>query len=264
VNKVSKQELEKRGKLIISAVAVMTIMAAALAFWLSSKPHPEGDLGCIGRQAGNRVAILVDKSDNFTPAQQDELKRIFDEISAQLKQNDLLSVYMLDDPEAMNKKPSFSRCIPEKDANPLYENKQHVEARYKKDFGAGFNDIVEGAISSNSAEASPILEMIQRISRGYYFDKDTSHQRDIYILSDFIQHGKELSFYRQDPDFDSFLNSDYGKRMTTDTHLDGANVHLIAIPRSNISYDKMQKVRKFWIDYLRYEQVSSIKVDVLP
>lgn len=256
---------DRLGLLIIAGVVIACL---GIGIWVglqSQKPKPSGDMGCLNGQAGNVVAVLVDKSDSFTEAQQDEVRRLFGKIVEGLQENDLLSIYILSDERAMEAKPAFAMCAPKRDGNPLYENRKRIKQAFDKGFGNRLNSIIEGSIQSQSVESSPLLEMVQRISRSSYFEPQPERKRDLYVLSDMMQHTKGFSFYSQKVSLEGLTATDYGKSLLADTSLSGTTVQLIIIPRpGEVGFDKSQDVKKFWIDYLRQMKVAAVNPRVLP
>lgn len=247
---------------LIMAVGVIGVIGALI--YLNGRPAAKGDLGCLNGVPGSRIAILVDKSDPFTPAQQDELKQYFERIQREFQVNDLVSIFQLNELDAMNKKPAFAHCVPQMEGSAVYENNRRIVLRFEEEFGNEFVDIVEGSIQSSEVEESPLLEMIRRISRSSYFKEEEGKARKLYVVSDMMQHVDAYSFYKQPVGFDAFRQSEYGKKILDDAALNGVAVDLMIIPRHEVTHERMQQVKRFWIDYLRSQGVRELKVSSLP
>lgn len=263
-NKRTKAESDKIAYLLFAGMAVAALLIGGFFAWRSNLPVASGDLQCINGKPGNAIAILVDKSDTFTPAQQDELKRLFDKIEAGLIENDLLSIYILNEPDSMKKKPSFAMCVPKRNGNSFYENDKRIRAAFDHRFGEKLHEIVDGVVESQSADSSPILEMVQRISRASYFQPGEGGNRRLYIISDMMQHTNGYSFYNNPISLKDLSSSDYGKTLLTDTNLSMSEVTLVVIPRSEIPYERSQDLKRFWIDLLRRLNVATFNSQVLP
>lgn len=260
----SKAESDRLAYFLFAGMAVVALLIGGFFAWRTSLPVASGELQCIDGKPGNAVAILVDKSDEFTPAQQDELQRLFERIEAGLIENDLLSIYILNEPDSMKKKPSFAMCVPKRSGNSLYENDKRIRAAFDRRFGEKLHEILGGAVEAETADASPILEMVQRISRASYFQAGEGGKRKLYIISDMMQHTNGYSFYSQPISIQEFSESSYGKALLTDADLSMSEVTLVVIPRSEISFDRSQDLKKFWIDVLRRLNVASVDKQVLP
>ncbi len=247
------------GVMLISAIIIIT----ALIF-LSSRPTATGELGCLNGKPNGRIAILIDKSDPFTQAQQEELENYFEQITAELNENYLVSIFLLNEPEAMNKKPTFAHCVPKIDGNPLIAAPARIKAKFQSDFGKRFSEILHGSIEPGASDKSPILEMIKRISRSYYFKEEVGEIRKLYIVSDLMQNVEDYSFFKHNMDFEEFKKSGYGKKILDDSDLNGAIVAIKIVPQKNASYERTQQLKKFWIDYMIHQGVIEFKPDLLP
>lgn len=251
-------------RVLWAIMVVGVISVAATLFYLNGRPSAKGPLGCIDGVPGGRVAILVDKSDPFTAAQQDELRQHFEKIQDAFQVNDLVSIYLLNDADSANKKPTFARCMPPKTANSLYAAKAKTKKKFHEEFGSKYAEIVEGAVAPAEAEKSPILEMVRRISRSSYFNDEPGKIRKLYVVSDMMQNVSGTSFFTQSVRFEDFSSSGYGKKILEDANLKGVDVTLIVIPRQETPFERMQEVKRFWIDYLRHQGAQNVKVSTLP
>jgi hypothetical protein len=80
-----------------------------------------------------------------------------------------------------------------------------------------------------------------------------------------MQHTGNFSFYKQKVSLEKLLATDYGKAIVSDSAMNGAEVHLVIIPRLNeVPFEKSQDVKRFWTDFMRKMNVSSVSVRVLP
>lgn len=260
--KAGKPDVTVRVLWAIMVVGVISVVATLV--YLNGRPSAKGPLGCIDGVPGGRVAILVDKSDPFTAAQQDELRQHFERIQDGFQVNDLVSIYLLNDADSANKKPTFARCMPPKTANALYAAKKKAEKKFDEEFGGKYAEIVEGSVAPSVAEQSPILEMIRRISRSSYFNEEPGKSRKLYVVSDMMQNVSGTSFFTQSVNFEDFSRSNYGQKILEDANLRGVDVTLIVIPRQETSFERMQEVKRFWIDYLRHQGAQNVKVSPLP
>jgi hypothetical protein len=145
------------------------------------------------------VALLIDRTDPWDKTESYKLKRLIERIAADLKIRERVSLYQLEDVEAVSIAPVFSICSPgaAAETDPLNRGAKWAERLYVKQFGAPLAERIEALSAPSSATQSPIAEWIEGIARDYAF-ADTKGARELHIFSNMEQHAAApgYSFYR--------------------------------------------------------------------
>jgi hypothetical protein len=250
--KVSTLEVEDSDSLswlwaILCGVAVVAIMGSA-AYWYFTRPPGLDKRLCPASGPAGQVVLLVDKTDPLNFTQKQAFESSLNQLIAQgVPAGYLLSVFVLGADYKATPKPIFSQCNPGDgaDASAFTANKAHLRKRFEQDFRQPMLALANELETTKSAKYSPILEMLEMTSINGFRKDDVKGPRRLIIVSDMLHNTPEYSMYRGTPEFESFHDSDYGRKMHTE--LNGVDVeiqYLINTPRL-----QTRRNLKFWEDY---------------
>jgi hypothetical protein len=241
--------------------AAIAVCCIAYAFW-PNKSGIEKDRLCPASGPAGQVVLLVDKTDPLSFTQKQAFEALLNKLaSEQVPTGYLLSVFVLGGDYKSNPKPIFSRCNPGDgaDANALTSNLTHLRKRFEDKFRQPVLGLAGKLQTATSEKYSPILEMLDMTAINGFRAEDVKGPRRLIIVSDMLHNTSEYSMYRETPDFQSFANSDYGRKTHTD--LKGVEVeiqYLMNTPRL-----QTRRNLKFWEDYFTSTGARVVEVKIL-
>ncbi len=233
------------GAILIGGVGLV-VAAAVAGVWLIGS----GDSNtCRADSPAPHLIVLVDGTDEILPVQQDAAINYVEQLVHAAPRGGRVSIYRLNETESDPVTLIETRCNLGRGAetNPLEESQGVAEARFHVQFEAPLRRAFEGSVVGGNANASPILEALQRIAVETARDANGGRRGDVYllILSDMIQHSNCLSHYREQPDFETYQQRDCYRLLRAS--LNHAQVCVRVVPRANRSNVQSQGyVESFW------------------
>jgi hypothetical protein len=226
----------------------VTGVIVAAAIWMLSRPAGLDKRLCPASGPTGQIVLLVDKTDPLSFTQKQAFEGLLDRLIAQrVPSGYLLSVFVLGEDYKSSPKPVFSECNPGDgaDASEYTANKARLKKRFETNFRQPMLALANELQATKSAKYSPIFEMLEMTSINGFRKEDVKGPRKLIILSDMLHNTPEFSMYRDTPEFASFHESDYGRKMST--NLNGVDVELDYL----INTPRLQTRRnlKFWEDY---------------
>ena len=211
--------------------------------------------------------ILIDNSEVYTPIQKADIKKRLNALIKEIKTNELISFFIINDQSLSSLEPIFSKCKIRdgQNADELIENRKKIIQKKKSTFDDPLGELIEIITSkAKASKTSPIFEMIQAVSVfGFPLEEKSQSvskkpvPKKLVIFSDLLHNTKGYSFYKSSFDKESFWRSDYFKKVKT--NLTGVDVEI------NILRNKSQKVKElvlFWETLLRrYYNAKSIQFE---
>lgn len=185
------------GITIIALVAVAFSAAAIIAGKLTHEPKSiDETTGCNTNRSYDHTIVLIDKTDKI---QKEHVKRIRDivlGIQKELRQWDRLTLFALDGVNYVAPTPIFSLCSPgqDEDANLLYQNPNMYQKQFNERFSEPLERTLDSLMKSETARISPIMEMINRVSRSDIFTSGGGNLKMV-IISDLMQNMDKYSHY---------------------------------------------------------------------
>ncbi len=237
------------GAAIFVAIGIITLLQIFKAEEVDERLCPK-DSGAV---AG--LVVLFDLTDSLNRVQHRRLRGILDTRIGEAGQNTLIAVGAVRE-DASERDAEFALCKPAtgEKANELYQNPRLIEERYREEFLAPFEDIVEAMLDSSVADRSPIMESLQALLVSVPGFVDAKYPRRVIIVSDMIQNSEAFSFYQGD-NWQDFMRSQDSQRLAD--RLVGVELEICRIPRPGTKVNSAV-VDDFWVNYFDRAGASRI------
>jgi hypothetical protein len=256
----------KANLLAVLLIIVSVFVAASIYLYrehlIKSKIELNKETLCHENGAYAYHVILIDNSEVYSPIQKADIKKRLNSLINNIKTNEKISFFIVNDESINSLNPVFSKCKIRdgQNADDLIENRKKIIQKKKNKFDDPLGETIESITSKrNASMTSPIFEMIQAVAVfGFPLAGNTGEKtKRLVIFSDLLQNTNDFSFYRTTTENGSFWNTDYFKRVKTD--LTGVDVKIF------ILRNKSQKVKElvvFWESLLRrYYNAQSIEFE---
>jgi len=268
-----KAKLDRRGLITIGCLMVFIIIISIIAYTNLSNYEELDEYYCSTKNTPKAVHImLLDTSDPLSVlTKQWLLQRIkfenfksvptrkTDQYKIVVKEGEQIQVWLInheftgvaDFDFRYNPKTVFRFCNPAtgKDKNIFTYPKYVAKKRWMK-FKKEFDIKLISVLNFSKQKYSPILNELKYIVTSKDFDIDKGSKNYVYILTDFMEHTKKFSMYRNGViDFDGFKSKFDLQYRSIRANYNRAQVMLGMIDRSTISFDNLKVLQKFWIDY---------------
>jgi hypothetical protein len=244
-----------------SALFVAVIACAAAAFWYQYRLSPPVDPVslCPAPGPAGHVVLLVDKTDPLNFTQRESFQRLFEEIIAKkLAPGELLSVFVLGEDYTATARPLIELCNPGdgSDQSELTANIKRLKRQFEEKFHAPMLALANELLSQQPARSSPVLEMIQLVSINGFRKHDVRGPRRLILVSDMLNNTLGLSMYRDGYEYQTYLDSDYGRKTTVD--LAGVEVELHYVLHAPAL--QTRRHLKFWEDHFSHAGARIVAV----
>ena len=209
------------------------------------------------------TVLIVDATDPLNRIQKKSVNNLLNKLVAEVPRYGAFVIYAVSTDEEHRSQPVFFRCNPGRgeDIDPMFGNPQRVENLWREGFRASLNEELEKNLESGTANSSPIMESIQWATVQEFEPSDrTDIPHQLVVISDFLQHTNQYSHYRVKPDFPTFENSKYYRKVRA--NLIGADVILWLVRRNSKVSNALLK--KFWETYFRAQGADEVHVENLP
>lgn len=180
---------DKQGLALITGVLLAVVAMFVFNARLSSRPKPDAR-NCVGLVTSKTV-LLIDQSDAIPEQTSIEIRnRALKTVSADVKTNELVSVYAISDDARAKLLPVFSACKPQSDGSELTENVKGIKRRFSQQF----EKPLEAALAAKpkTSKASPIGEVIIDLSLS---ENLRAEQSRLIVFSDMLQNSGSSSLY---------------------------------------------------------------------
>lgn len=238
------------GAIIISFV-LFIVLGAIAGFWYFSLNTQSV---CQPDTPGPLLIVLVDATDDIPPVHRDSAIDYVRRLIEQAPRGARVSLFQLNEDENNPVTSILSLCNSGRgrDVSPLVESRGVAEAQFRAQFQRPLTAAFESSVQNTEADASPIMEALQRIAVATDDTGAAGPRQPAYILilSDMIQHSHCLSQYREEPDFRSYQSTDCYRLLHAS--LNRAHVCVRLVPRANQANVQSQSyLERFWAGYFR-------------
>lgn len=181
---------DKQGIGVIAGVGAAVVALFALYAVVLGKPRPGPD-GCFSHVSRSTV-VLLDYSDSIPKQTRDEIEaRAMEWIADSVQQGERVSVFTASEASIDSLSPTFTRCRPPADGNPLTENARRIRLAFDSAFNRPLKAIL-GAPTASS-EKSPLAQALIDLSLSRYMRTDTTA---LLVFSDLMEHNPpQFSLY---------------------------------------------------------------------
>ena len=250
-----KKSETKRGKkdtgnlagiLIISVVAVL-IIGIIYAFVSVSSEQIERNKENLCRVDGNynKHIIVLDITGKYSLIQHKTIRQAIENKVKDLALDEQLQLYYITDNAVTGVKPLIEVCNPGQGENVdgLTGNKKLVKKKWEDKLYKPLNKILSDFDANPTvASKSPILETIQMINNLSIKKSKEGTKTRFTIMSDFIQHSDDYSFFRNK--VENFWKSNYRQKIYT--KFDNVDVNLMFIRRNGREEYLGDRYLNFW------------------
>ena len=243
-------------------LVVLTIAGIGAAF-LQIRKSAALDEATLCPESGPKevLVVLLDLSDPLSPVQRNrlesELVRRFEEtpdgtmISVGIVESDLNSSGI-----------RFGLCRPSAggEANPLYQNRQLIEQRYRSEFLEPLENALEAMFEGEVQGTSPLMEAIHQVVVDTEGFRDREIGKTLIVVSDLYQNSDTFSFYRGE-EWSDFRNSQ--QFLLKSRFLEGFDVTVIRVPRNIPRNSSNAAVEDFWVNYFETSGIERLRMDTI-
>jgi len=213
------------------------------------------------------TAILLDRTDTFTPTQQAAIRDRLNDLKDHTPQYGLLQVYTVEPTQEKLLKPIFSMCNPGRGEgmNRWTQNPHLMEERWKVLFADPLQHLLDSILDGGDAQVSPIMESIQSIVVTKLGSEEVISQkipRRLIVISDLVQYTQSYSQYRPMVDFKHFKTLPYYQSVRAD--LSGISVDFWYVRRQKTLVIQNKKHEDFWQNYITDQGGSVDKIWFVP
>ena len=239
-----KNKKDLIGYLLLGFFVVIVSIAI---YFLATKNTIELDkvTGC-EKVAGpnNFYVIILDNTDSLRTIQKSNVRKKIKGIVNEAGPNDKIIIYSLSNFSVEKTVPLIDICSMRdgSDADKFTENEALLRKRKSELFDAPIEEAVNKMLQNDKAsQASPIIELIQKIRIENIPDKIKNKKVEINLFSDLLQHSENFSFYDKNYDLKKFLKSLEFEKIRSD--LSGIEVTIWQLINSQI--DNI-RIRDHW------------------
>lgn len=152
----------------------------------------DSQTGC-AREIGSKTVFLIDHTDGIPEqTRRAVIERSMTFIQEEVKEGDLVSVFLLTRLSESNLVPEFQRCKPKEVGNPFWEHPQSIKRKFEEEFLAPLRSVLEGPIPGSTM--SPIAQALTDLSLSDQLRG--ASKANLIIFSDLIEYSRALDLYR--------------------------------------------------------------------
>ncbi|NMG56603.1 hypothetical protein [Aromatoleum aromaticum] len=238
-------------EIVLGTLAFSTVAAIIVGVVLFIKSQPDAlnkQTLCPALGPSGHYVLLVDKTDPLNFTQQKAFAvTLRDLVERKIPEGYLLSVFVLGENFKETAEPLVELCNPGagEGKSEYTANLVKLRRQYEERFVGPLLTQAEALIATESANASPIIEMLQLVSINAFRKHDVSGVRRLIVMSDMLHNTPQFSMYKEIPDFSSFTTTDYGRKAQLELRQVDVELHYLM----NRPQLQTRRNLKFWEDY---------------
>lgn len=248
-----------------AVIVVFALLIAWYAIAISEQKELDPTTACNMAGVTNHSVILVDQTDLLDHSQLNALRSFTNEVTSDMKEGDMLSLFELSDQDPYLSGPLFSRCLPRsaKTASELSANLRMLREAFESGFmeplssGIGHFESVKEKSANQTAIIEALLELANRDDFGVKIQN-----RRLLIVSDMLQHSKILSLYNGGVNHTEKAR-DWNSILMRSPDLSGVEIHILLLLRPEELGGRLQNdsLILFWEEYFEKTgaAITSIK-----
>ncbi|MEM7766257.1 MAG: hypothetical protein AAF253_02070 [Pseudomonadota bacterium] len=235
--------------LVVAAIAIIGFTV----YSLQPKPYDPRTLCAISDALPPHTAIIIDKTDEYTPRQAELIADVIRAAGRDLAVGERLTLFELDANGVFDPRGEFSLCNPGRGSqvNPLFRNPKLIEERYAALFERPLEQELSDLVTPKEAPASPILEAIARLGQTEAFSTGVPERR-LILISDMLQNSREFSAYGGAGEMPTSmpLANEVSERVRAryGSALGGVNLEVRLIPRDRYVDIQRGGLKAYWED----------------
>lgn len=255
---------DRKGFLLAAALGVFIVLVFGGYFLrVSLRPHlgPDNcvyeDAKLLRKSMSDYTLVVVDQSEQLSDSHRRQVKALLlEQLTDEVKVADRSTVMLfnfgkndfLPTGEGQSLAAAVSLCRPPATGSVVYEGKRKIERTFRDRFLLPLYSSVDNSLGVALGERSPILEMIQYLSRNQDIRDGLggSNRKTLILVSDMLQHSARFSHYRPST-YEDFLKQ-AAPQLRAD--LRGWNIQVLYLQR----YGKDERHQtpqhiEFWMRY---------------
>jgi hypothetical protein len=226
---------------IFISISTITLFIIFPALYVYFEPETRDKFNCT-KQINNSFVFVVDKTDNFSINFKNKIKALFIEKANNMKKNDMLSIYFIDDEISFyEQEPVFKRCSSGRGDNAswLTQNPTMIEAKNNRMLMTPLEVILTQVVKDNKSDSSPIIENIVQLSQSLANDYTNLK---VILISDLLQNSNLFTSYK------GYYkgNFTYRKNIINDIDVSGFNIKAYVIHRKMHATRQKVIIKEFW------------------
>ena len=245
-------------------IALVLIAFAGLWYWKSEvedKLIPYDKVsGCPAAGPFATTLLLLDLTDKVSFLQEQNIIKVAESLANPKSQNYVgaheraILVLLKESHSSQIPIPVVSVCNPGdgSDLDEFTGNPDLARKRFEERFLGPIKEAISRLVEAEPASSSPIVESIRGIGVSSFFtDSKSDHKNRLIVISDMIQHSKNISFYR-----DGFALSDkeFSSHAAELGYID--QVELFVIGREHPATMQGKELIEFWRKYFRFSDTA--------
>lgn len=238
-------------KVLVGAVAA--VMVVILVVGGEPGPRRDSDLCREDREFAAQFAVLLDPSDALSSTQRRSAVPRLQQLLQSAPEDTEIRVYTVAAAGRGQLEPMFRICAPlNPDSIGSFDptvTRGIAEREYSEAFVAPLRQRLDALLEVPADTVSPIVEAMQATAVDAFQPRTSTMRRQLVIVSDMVQHSRDLSFFREPPDFVALSrHPDY---RTLRVGLERVQVTVLQLQRrGQAGQVQIGPLRHFWEDFL--------------
>jgi hypothetical protein len=209
---VRSAQQRKQAVLLLAIVGVVVAGVLGTFAWQKLTRPNIGSDNCLyedkrflRKKVANQTIVVIDQSEDLSPSHKRQVKEllldyIVDDKQLPVRSSVLLYVFGKNDFQptgaGQDLKPEVNLCRPPSSGNEVIENRRKIEKTFHARFIRPLYESIDKSLNLALGERSPILEMLQYLSRTQDIKEGNPGARPkkaLILVSDMLQHSAYLS-----------------------------------------------------------------------
>ena len=208
-----------------------------------------------------QVVVLLDPSDSLSVVQQGSvISRLVEVLEDSMPERTEIRMYTVARAGRQQAAPELRVCVPPSPDDidvleSLWNNRTIAEREYAESFRVPLRQRLDALLDVPSDSVSPIVEAVQAAVVDAFRPRGAAVPRTVLVVSDMMQNSSDLSFFREIPDFGTFVRDpNYG---TLRVDLGGVRLVVFLLARRGIA-GRLQagQLKTFWEEYFIDQNAS--------
>lgn len=217
--RIGRRAQQRRIKEIVLgtlALLVVLLAVAGTSYFMMNRPEDLNiETMCPAEGPIGHYVLLVDKTDPLNFTQEQAFSVIFRElVEKRIPEGYLLSVFVLGENFEQTALPLVELCNPGDGSgkSELTSNVKKLQLQYQAKFIEPMLEVSKSLLSTEPANQSPILEMLQLVSINAFRKHSITGERRLILMSDMLHNTPQYSMYQGNIDYPTFSETDYGSK----------------------------------------------------
>ena len=195
---MSRRRRRQQRQAIVNLVIVALLVGAVgyMMYRIQPAPYDERTLCLVSDQLPAHTAVIIDKTDEYTPRQADLIKDVIRRTNDRLAVNERITLFELDAEGTFDPSGELTMCNPGRgdQVNPLFSNPRMIEEEYAEKFAGPMDAVLADLVVPKEAPSSPILEAVARLAQTENFSQRAPRRR-LVLVSDMLQNSNIFTIY---------------------------------------------------------------------